>query len=260
MTDVIVERMARPSDLDGVLEIEQASFNNPTTREWYERGCAEASQLMRSLLTEIEEHGVPQPMGPLPSSAPEPEEMEGDFPTVDLPGGAPAPPPQAAEPPPPPPARVERRKHPRQESPKLEETLREVTGGEAAPRRPTPKPAPKERGSVSRRVRERLKDMLGLGEMSPARAPEPEPEPESELQPDPMDHEFEPRVELPEPPLPPPAVCASYEASPSGRAATELRWFRICRSEQARQPGTPDRRRRSGPPGFAALPSAACRP
>jgi ribosomal-protein-alanine N-acetyltransferase len=24
-------------DLDGVLEIEEASFNNPTTREWYER-------------------------------------------------------------------------------------------------------------------------------------------------------------------------------------------------------------------------------
>lgn len=34
---IAVERLATPSDLDGVLEIEQASFNNPTTREWYER-------------------------------------------------------------------------------------------------------------------------------------------------------------------------------------------------------------------------------
>jgi len=33
---VIVERLATPADLDGVLAIEDASFNNPTTREWYE--------------------------------------------------------------------------------------------------------------------------------------------------------------------------------------------------------------------------------
>jgi [ribosomal protein S18]-alanine N-acetyltransferase len=31
-----VERLSRPGDLDGVLAIEQASFNNPTTRDWYE--------------------------------------------------------------------------------------------------------------------------------------------------------------------------------------------------------------------------------
>ena len=36
MTGRIVERLATPADLDGVIEIEQASFNNPTTREWYE--------------------------------------------------------------------------------------------------------------------------------------------------------------------------------------------------------------------------------
>ena len=34
--DVVVERLASPADLDGVLAIEEASFNNPTTREWYE--------------------------------------------------------------------------------------------------------------------------------------------------------------------------------------------------------------------------------
>ena len=31
-----VERLATPDDLDAVLAIEEASFNNPTTREWYE--------------------------------------------------------------------------------------------------------------------------------------------------------------------------------------------------------------------------------
>jgi len=36
VTRPIVERLATPADLDGVIEIEQASFNNPTTREWYE--------------------------------------------------------------------------------------------------------------------------------------------------------------------------------------------------------------------------------
>ena len=31
-----VERLATAADLNGVLAIEDASFNNPTTREWYE--------------------------------------------------------------------------------------------------------------------------------------------------------------------------------------------------------------------------------
>ncbi len=33
---MIVERLASAPDLDGVLAIEDASFSNPTTREWYE--------------------------------------------------------------------------------------------------------------------------------------------------------------------------------------------------------------------------------
>ena len=33
---VTVERLASPADLDGVLALEEASINNPTTREWYE--------------------------------------------------------------------------------------------------------------------------------------------------------------------------------------------------------------------------------
>ena len=34
--NAVVERLASNEDLDGVLAIEEASFNNPTTREWYE--------------------------------------------------------------------------------------------------------------------------------------------------------------------------------------------------------------------------------
>ena len=32
-----IERILTAADLDGVLEIEAKSFNNPTTREWYEK-------------------------------------------------------------------------------------------------------------------------------------------------------------------------------------------------------------------------------
>lgn len=35
-----IERVTTPDGLAGVLEIEDASFNNPTTREWYERELA----------------------------------------------------------------------------------------------------------------------------------------------------------------------------------------------------------------------------
>jgi ribosomal-protein-alanine N-acetyltransferase len=37
---VVVERVTTPDGLAGVLEIEEMSFNNPTTREWYERELA----------------------------------------------------------------------------------------------------------------------------------------------------------------------------------------------------------------------------
>lgn len=36
MSGLSVERLKDARDLDGVLAIEEASFNNPTTREWYE--------------------------------------------------------------------------------------------------------------------------------------------------------------------------------------------------------------------------------
>jgi ribosomal-protein-alanine N-acetyltransferase len=34
--NIVIERLASNEDLDGVLALENASFNNPTTREWYE--------------------------------------------------------------------------------------------------------------------------------------------------------------------------------------------------------------------------------
>jgi ribosomal-protein-alanine N-acetyltransferase len=34
--DPVIERLTDPADLAAVLAIEEASFNNPTTREWYE--------------------------------------------------------------------------------------------------------------------------------------------------------------------------------------------------------------------------------
>ena len=37
MAPGLIERILTPADLDGVLEIEAESFNNPTTREWYAR-------------------------------------------------------------------------------------------------------------------------------------------------------------------------------------------------------------------------------
>ena len=40
MRSVSIERVTTPVGLDGVLEIEEAAFNNPTTREWYERELA----------------------------------------------------------------------------------------------------------------------------------------------------------------------------------------------------------------------------
>jgi [ribosomal protein S18]-alanine N-acetyltransferase len=32
----VVERLRTPADLDGVIAIEEATFHNPTTRQWYE--------------------------------------------------------------------------------------------------------------------------------------------------------------------------------------------------------------------------------
>lgn len=34
---IVIERLSTTADLDAVVELEEASFNNPTTRDWYER-------------------------------------------------------------------------------------------------------------------------------------------------------------------------------------------------------------------------------
>lgn len=34
---IVIERLCTAADLDAVVELEEASFNNPTTRDWYER-------------------------------------------------------------------------------------------------------------------------------------------------------------------------------------------------------------------------------
>jgi ribosomal-protein-alanine N-acetyltransferase len=36
MNEPVVERLTTAADLDGVIEVERASFHNPTTREWYQ--------------------------------------------------------------------------------------------------------------------------------------------------------------------------------------------------------------------------------
>jgi [ribosomal protein S18]-alanine N-acetyltransferase len=36
MNGIRVERLRGPADLDGVVEIERASFHNPTSKDWYE--------------------------------------------------------------------------------------------------------------------------------------------------------------------------------------------------------------------------------
>jgi len=40
VSPISIERVTTPEGLAGVLEIEEASFNNPTTRDWYERELA----------------------------------------------------------------------------------------------------------------------------------------------------------------------------------------------------------------------------
>jgi ribosomal-protein-alanine N-acetyltransferase len=54
---ILVERLASKEDLDGVLAIEEASFNNPTTREWYE-GELKRPEVCFVYVLRIEDHPV----------------------------------------------------------------------------------------------------------------------------------------------------------------------------------------------------------
>jgi hypothetical protein len=64
-------------------------MNAKATRSFFEKGCAEAVKLIRSMFPELR-GGVNRPPGMNPSDAPAPGEVEDDFPVVDLPArGAP---------------------------------------------------------------------------------------------------------------------------------------------------------------------------
>ncbi len=58
-----------------------------TTREWYQRGCAEASEYLRALITEVESVGVPNPAD-APSAEAKPIDDDVDFPVLDLDGSS----------------------------------------------------------------------------------------------------------------------------------------------------------------------------
>jgi hypothetical protein len=56
-----------------------------TTRDWYTRGCGEATELLHAMLTEIEAVGVPEP-GSVAAEPPPPAiAREDDFPVLELP-------------------------------------------------------------------------------------------------------------------------------------------------------------------------------
>jgi hypothetical protein len=74
-------------------------FNAKLTREFYERGCAEAVVFLKDLIAEIDEYGLPETTQFAPARGAAPGSAEDDFPVVDLPGGA-----EPASPPPPKPA------------------------------------------------------------------------------------------------------------------------------------------------------------
>lgn len=57
-----------------------------TVREWYSRGCQEASRVLQGFVTDIRAQGVPEPAADV-ASKPSSGEFGADFPTVDLPSG-----------------------------------------------------------------------------------------------------------------------------------------------------------------------------
>jgi hypothetical protein len=54
-------------------------------REWYVRGCSEATDFLRALLTEVDAVGVPEPGGPATAPPMLATSREDDFPVLDLP-------------------------------------------------------------------------------------------------------------------------------------------------------------------------------
>lgn len=120
-------------------------------REFYERGCAEAAQLLKALLDEVIEEGVPEVTEQARPASVDPGVAEDDFPTLDLPGGPPKPDrPRSKD---------EKPGAGRDDARPGAVSIRGERGGEGGPRRPGQERRRKQSKNGSRR---RLRDMLGL--------------------------------------------------------------------------------------------------
>lgn len=122
----------------------QASMRE--VREYYERGCAEAAQLLKAFLDEVVEDGVPEATEQARPASFTPGVAEDDFPTLDLPGG----PPKSERPRP---AQDDVDSRPGAVS------IRGSHGHEGGARRNGPERRKKQGKNAPRR---RLRDMLGL--------------------------------------------------------------------------------------------------
>jgi hypothetical protein len=143
-----------------------------TTREFYERGCAEAMALLRGLVAEIELEGVPAAnSAPDPASL-EPGVAEDDFPTLDLPGG---PAPSASAPAK---GRAAGSGAPRLGIPPVTPAPRESDPRTERERPRAPRQSEKGRGPARgakggrKSAKPRLKDMLGFGDEEASRGRE----------------------------------------------------------------------------------------
>jgi hypothetical protein len=126
-------------------------FSPPSTqadarelREYYERGCAEALQLLSSFLDQIRNVGLPEVSAPARPASLDPGVAEDDFPTLELPGGA---------------ARSPERDRSNEIAPGAV-SVRGATGSaDGSARRP---PVERRKRQAKTGMRRRLRDMLGL--------------------------------------------------------------------------------------------------
>lgn len=139
-TLTIVQRIW-PGDGKRSARFRRVPFSPPSTRadaretrEFYERGCAEAIQLLMSFVEDVERDGVPDESAASRPASLDPGVAEDHFPTLDLPGG----PERTAEAP----------------------ALEPVAEREAA--RAAPKKADTAKKKRRKGARGKLRDMLGL--------------------------------------------------------------------------------------------------
>ncbi len=157
-----------------------APMGRPTekeTREYYERGCGEAMSMLRALLDEIAQSGVPEARADARSAEQDPGASEDDFPTVELPPTVSSDP-AAGDAAPREAAREIASNEPGQDAPPRIEASSPTLTAPTAPAKPAP-----DAGRVTHRhgksskkngARGRLKDMLGFID-APAAAEPPRP-------------------------------------------------------------------------------------